>query len=298
MNDCQVTVTQDGSLKVRTPYSRYWVSDLKRQVPWLSRRWDPEDKVWLVDPAYAQQVRNLIGGIYSERITMPRLPGAVEETVQLHKLEYVGMAKKRDDGDAYALGWANGGWFLAFPEDVIRKFFSDTDNGGNDNVPPADVAAMTFYALLGAKRNVDAAALKSAYRRMARQWHPDVCKEPGATERFQLINQAYEVLKDSGKRARYDAGLALEQEMKRQQERLKKHSGDLGSFARMPVRKSSTGWRPPLRCGWLAIQQKRIVGRHVVSAILQWNDITDAHGRTLVTSWPPGLDHFVRKWVK
>ena len=61
-----------------------------------------------------------------------------------------------------------------------------------------------YYELLGVNRNADGDTLKSAYRRLARKYHPDVNKDPGAEERFKEIGLAYEVLADPQKRARYD----------------------------------------------------------------------------------------------
>ncbi len=61
-----------------------------------------------------------------------------------------------------------------------------------------------FYDLLGVGRDADADTLKRAYRKMARQYHPDINKEPGAEERFKEIGRAYEVLGDPQKRATYD----------------------------------------------------------------------------------------------
>ena len=61
-----------------------------------------------------------------------------------------------------------------------------------------------FYQLLGVSRNADADTLKKAYRKLARQYHPDVNKEPGAEEKFKEIGRAYEVLADPDTRARYD----------------------------------------------------------------------------------------------
>ena len=61
-----------------------------------------------------------------------------------------------------------------------------------------------FYDLLGVGRDADADTLKRAYRRMARQYHPDINKEPGAEDRFKEIGRAYEVLSDPQTRARYD----------------------------------------------------------------------------------------------
>lgn len=61
-----------------------------------------------------------------------------------------------------------------------------------------------YYATLGVARDASADDIKRAYRKLARQHHPDVNREPGAEERFKEIGEAYEVLKDPVKRAAYD----------------------------------------------------------------------------------------------
>ena len=61
-----------------------------------------------------------------------------------------------------------------------------------------------YYDILGVSRDANKEDIKSAYRRMARRYHPDVNKEPGAEERFKEINRAYEVLSEPETRARYD----------------------------------------------------------------------------------------------
>jgi len=61
-----------------------------------------------------------------------------------------------------------------------------------------------YYEILGVSRDVGAREVKSAYRKLARQYHPDVSTEPDAHQRFQEIGEAYAVLADPEKRARYD----------------------------------------------------------------------------------------------
>lgn len=63
-----------------------------------------------------------------------------------------------------------------------------------------------FYELLGVGRDADADTVKKAYRRLARQYHPDVNPDPDAQDKFKEISHAYEVLSDPQKRAAYDRG--------------------------------------------------------------------------------------------
>jgi molecular chaperone DnaJ len=66
--------------------------------------------------------------------------------------------------------------------------------------------ANDYYAALGVRRDADADEIKKAYRRLARELHPDVNPDPQTQERFKEITQAYEVLSDPGKRQMYDMG--------------------------------------------------------------------------------------------
>lgn len=62
-----------------------------------------------------------------------------------------------------------------------------------------------YYEVLGLTRDADDKAIREAFRRLARRYHPDVSAEPGAEERFKEIAEAYSVLSDPDKRASYDA---------------------------------------------------------------------------------------------
>lgn len=61
-----------------------------------------------------------------------------------------------------------------------------------------------YYEVLGVSRSASDDELKSAFRRLARQYHPDVNDSPDAEERFKEINEAYAVLSDADRRAAYD----------------------------------------------------------------------------------------------
>lgn len=62
----------------------------------------------------------------------------------------------------------------------------------------------SYYDVLGLPRNATETDIKKAYRNLAKKYHPDVCKDPGAEEKFKSINEAYDVLSDETKRRQYD----------------------------------------------------------------------------------------------
>ncbi|MFF8883881.1 DnaJ C-terminal domain-containing protein [Streptomyces flaveolus] len=64
--------------------------------------------------------------------------------------------------------------------------------------------ARDFYEVLGVSRTASQDEIQQAYRKLARKYHPDVNKDPGAEERFKDLNEAYSVLSDPKTRARYD----------------------------------------------------------------------------------------------
>lgn len=61
-----------------------------------------------------------------------------------------------------------------------------------------------YYETLGLEPSAGEAEIKTAYRRLARKYHPDVSKEAGAEDKFKAVNEAYEALRDPAKRSAYD----------------------------------------------------------------------------------------------
>jgi hypothetical protein len=191
---------------------------------------------------------------------------------------YVGVPKARSiGGEPLAYGWVDGGWTTIWPQCVLRAWFEPTING--EETRPND--AYTLYAVLGLKRNVPQAEIKTAWRKLARRWHPDMSKDFDAHEQMQTVNAAYDVLKDPNRRARYDAGLKLQA---------------AASRAAPPIIQANA-WRPPYRCGMVLVAAVEKIGRLNVRRILQWGDIVDAAGRILVTYWRYGDDEYSERWI-
>lgn len=71
-------------------------------------------------------------------------------------------------------------------------------------LPKDRIAMSDYYEILGIDKNATKDEIKSAFRKMARKWHPDVNKAPEAEAKFKELGKAYETLMDDEKRATYD----------------------------------------------------------------------------------------------
>ncbi|KAJ0965914.1 hypothetical protein J5N97_027122 [Dioscorea zingiberensis] len=87
---------------------------------------------------------------------------------------------------------------------VRRRNWERLIGGNTDWFRTVVSASVDYYSTLGVSRSASNKEIKAAYRKLARQYHPDVNKQPGATEKFKEISTAYEVLSDDKKRALYD----------------------------------------------------------------------------------------------
>jgi len=264
---------RNGTIALESPYDAGLVASLKAAIPHSDRKWDRGQKLWLVAAQHAQTLADLCERHLGERPQVPQVTVSTAHTTQVLQVKYLGAAKDRGGGEQTAFGWVGGGWGAIFPLAVLQEWFCVETKPGE---------APTLYATLGVPKTVDTAKLKSAYKRAARQWHPDVCSDPGAGEQFRAIQRAYDALSDPFKRRKYDAGLQLAGTVKQTDQDLAK---------------SAYGWRPPLRCGYILVEGQETLGRFVVSKILQWEDIVNSAGQTLVTSWRYGDDTFQERWV-
>lgn len=279
------TITlHNNMLAVTTPYAPLLMAELKTVVPTTARRWDAANKLWLIDLAHGAAVQALIQKHLGERVALPAGAVSTQPALSVLDLRYLGRVKARLDGSENAFGWVGGDWNAIFPKAALWRWFGQTERPGE---------AATLYQVLGVQPEAGATEIRTAWKRLAKQWHPDVCREPDAAAQFRAIKDAYEILSDDGKRARYDAGRALEATL-RQQYGTSTHNDDSGVVAGLLAAQE---WVPPLRCGYVMARGQESVGRFVVAEILAWEDIVRADGCTLVTSWPMGAEHFTEAWV-
>lgn len=263
---------EDGSLVLVSPYHPGLVAQIKA-LPYTDRRWDKPRGAWVIDSAHAQNVKAWVEAYLGERLSIPAaaMPTQAEET-RLLEVRYLGQTKDRPDGSRSAFGLVAGQWAAIFPENVLRVWFE-----AGEAFPDQQ---SSLYGVLAVKKTASADEVKTAYRRMAMQWHPDRCREPNAAEQFLRVQEAYQILSNEGARARYDAGLQLQ-----------------ATLAAADVPQVVPGYRAPLRCGWVLSRGVNKMGRFIVQEILAWEDITNWRGQVLVVSWPAGATEPVEQWA-
>jgi len=264
------SLTADGNgLVLVTDYNQGLVSWIK-SLPVSDRKWN--GTAWVIHPKHGPGVVNAVKQHMWETVTLPVVTQQVSgpQTGTLDVL-YIGTCKEQPSGESVAFGWSGEAWSVIFPEAVLRSWFHIADND--------PTFAESLYAVLAVERTANPEQIKKAYRMMSRQWHPDVCAEPDANEKFIRIGKAYDVLSDTNQRDKYDAGLALSATM------------EGNGYKRVT-------FRSPVRCGRITAEYLQKLSRKEVTKIVSWGDIKDGTGRVLVTSWRMGDKHFTERWIE
>lgn len=275
MSKCQL-LADGGAIAVITPYDATFVMEIKRYIPANDRRWDNPNKRWIVAPRHAKILQDLCMANFNELPLIPNVASVKPKIKQMIlDVRYIGATKDRGDDERTAFGYFNGGWNVVFPEQVLRQWFDAPQD-------PSDQP--TLYSVLGIKRDATTDEIKSGYRRMVFQWHPDRCKEPNAQDQFMAVQNAYDVLSKS--RDRYDAGLTLEASLR--DNTTQNYKDRMNTFA--------SGYRAPLRCGLIMCEGVESMGLFTAQKIFAREDVRDAHGRVLVVSWKQGDDKFSEVW--
>ena len=279
--------SKDGFYFVKIPYNLK--DTFKACVPAQYRGWDQDSKSWMITLSGIQRVQAFLES-HIGHVEIPALEAsnAIAATIQKTlTVEYIGQCKERD-GIVSALGSVRGFWSVEFPEEILKSWFERR---------PASDNMQTLYHVLCVFETATPDEIKSAHRRLARQWHPDVCNEPEASDKFRQLTDAYDVLRDPQKRKRYDAGLFFERESK------KVADINSGDFRVYNYRTGShhqfqpAHFRSPLRCGLITAEGVQRLNRFTVSKILAWDDIADGAGRVMTASWNKHTESIEIKWL-
>ena len=273
------TVKRVGSiLELHTPYNAGLVAALKSIAP-EHRQWDAIAKVWRVSVSQQTMVKQIVKQFYPDAQFYALQSAPAQRETRVLRVEYLGAPKERADSSFSSFGWCSESWSVVIPDQVLRAWFKEPEHNESQ-------AASTLYGTLMITQQASADEVRSAYRRLARQWHPDVCSEPNAGDVFKQIAEANRVLSDPLTRRKYNAGLALESSAQVKQ-----------TLRRRDLWSEVSRWQLPLRCGVITCEGTQEL-KFSVSRILLWQDIIDGAGRVLVTSWPVGAETFTRKWVE
>lgn len=272
-----VTVTvQNGELAINAPYNKSFIEALKLAIPWKDRSWSSPH--WIVLDKHRATVDSLIYAYYNQVPLYTDNSSKLQEpeTVLL-KVEYIGRCKFKD-GMSVASAWVDGSWSVSFLESALRLFFQG--DPGRQKIDDTN-----YYTILGVDGSATPDVLKKQYRRLARQWHPDVNHgDKDAEDMFRVINEAYEILSNPAMRRKYDFGLELAAQH------------DIAPPNHKEKQDDVYGYRPPMRCGYVLVDGTYKMGRLIVSKIHSWEDII-VNGKVMVVSWQYGDKSFTTHWM-
>lgn len=286
----EIKITQHGQgYLLQFEKDHQMINLIKNTLPSRYRSFTTDPIGWLVHPDSLEILLRAIEDLYEVKILRPGpIILNVEPQTKIFRLEYVGSCKERGEGKKSAYGTVGGKqWAVEFPEEVLKTFFA-----GKVALKPDQ--ELTFYQILLIGEDAKADEIKSSYRRLARQWHPDLCKEPEASEKFREIDEAYKLLSDPLKRNKYNAGLYFQ---RKAEERENSHYTDRRGKTRKWKNNSPIGYRAPFTSGEVTVKGIQAIGKFLVEEILHWDDLKDSNGRVAVSSWRKGEDSYRIVWA-
>ena len=297
MSSNRLEVEGHGSVvRFYSPYSSTLVERIKSDIPPSGRKpgFNQAGKFthWEVSSAHVAILDKMCLDIFRE---VPEHTGRYlkpEPKVYTLFVEYMGLIRDRGNEVYSATGWVADGWNATFPAIVLAEWFNFNITV-NKPSRPQEKDKRDAYTILGIKRNADSGEIKKAYRRAARTWHPDVCKEEGATQQFQAIQVAYGKIGDPIIKFKYDAWLSLEGDIEAAEKGAKTRDKKPEKLTDSNV----VSWRPPVRCGTVRVRAIESMEKYTIEKILAWDDI-EKDGKTMVSSWDMGSEKFKVRWVR
>lgn len=286
---------EPAGIRVIVPYKKAFQLEvfdrMSGYIPQSDRSFNKPDNTWLVEYKWGKRLAQSIEKHFGVVVDAPMPPQTLNNSKiyrTRYKIEYIGQPKWKGDNN-YSSCFVNDSWNFIIPEQVIVDFLLTKGM----NVKRKSDENKTLYDILSGPQlvvNMSSSQedIKRAFRFMARQWHPDVCKEPDATERFKEINGAYQKLSDPKEKSKYDAANRIAQTITDRQFKPK-------------VTHMQQGVQLPSRCGWLTVDAERSARGITVTRIYGWEEIIE-NGKALVTSWMPDpegktIGSIRRDWV-
>ena len=151
-----------------------------------------------------------------------------------------------------------------------------------------------YYSLLGVARDATKEEIQKAYRKLARQYHPDVNKTAGAEDTFKRINEAHSVLTNDEKRALYDRYGENWQEAQHQSENAREWYGDGGGWQEQSSSFNFDGGENPFESDMYSDLFGNLFGNRGGGRHSEWGGFQDAPGRTIEAELSVSLDELVR----
>lgn len=233
------------TVAIRFAYNETVIAWLKTSIPKGQRSWDPDKKQWVLnDDAYVQFTKE-----FPDLKHISEVVNNDNAETQEFYLEYIGRPKYTFTNQrVMSYGWKDQKIVLGITIEAFQKWFR----------------VGTLYQQLGIREVIqDQSEIRKAYLRLARQWHPDVCREPNAQEEFLKIKKMYDILSNPQKKKKYDLGLKL-----------------FGAAEKSIIQ---PGMPIPMRCGILTGKIEMSPHKTLVD-ISSWKDITK-DSSILVSTW-------------